>query len=75
MQRAGHVIRIQDDALVKQVWEDNPDGKRPCGHPKKRWKDEVNLNMNTVRVGEEEAEGQRKWRQIVGEAEYQFGYK
>ena len=36
----GHVERMAADRLVKQIFEAEPEGHRPVGRPRTRWKDQ-----------------------------------
>lgn len=46
---ARHIMRLEDHALVKLVWNENPDRRRPPGCPKKRRKDQVVVGENKQR--------------------------
>ena len=38
---AGHVARLEDGNLTKEVARGRPHGRRPPGRPKQRWEDNV----------------------------------
>jgi hypothetical protein len=53
----GHVMRMEDCRIAKQVAECNPQGKRRCGRPVSAWKDGIrdsmqrrNLRMKNVSI-------------------------
>lgn len=71
----GHIIRRDDNANIKHVWGNKPEGSRPRGRPKKRWWDEVRADMRKASVTEEDATDRTGWRQKCGEAKYRLGYK
>ena len=50
---AGHVARMGDDSLVKQITKGVPAGRRPVGRPRMRWSDNVRNDM--VLLGVERA--------------------
>jgi hypothetical protein len=47
---AGHVIRMSDSDLSKQIMKYNPEGKRRAGRPKARWTDAVDNDMRKAGV-------------------------
>ena len=51
---AGHVARMGDDSLVKQIAKGVPAGRRPVGSPRMRWSDNVRNDM--VLLGVERAD-------------------
>lgn len=75
MRWAGHVLRKEDDSLVKNVLLNNPEGRRPPGRPKLRWRDQVRKDLRRLGRREEEAMDREIWRQCVGEAKYHPGYQ
>ena len=72
MRWAGHVARMGEDRGVQRVLVGNPEGKRPLGRPRRRWED--NINMDLKEVGEcrgdwmELAQVRDRWRTLVGTA-------
>lgn len=66
---AGHVKR-QNQRVVKLVWEETPEGKRPLGRPRMRWKDNIAADLRTLNIerAEDLMMDRRKWRQIVKSA-------
>jgi len=49
MRSAGHVARVGDEKGAFRVLVGIPDGKRPHGRPRRRWK--VNIKMDLQEVG------------------------
>ena len=46
---AGHVARMEEGRGVHKVLVGKPEGKRPLGRPRRRWED--NIKMDVVEVG------------------------
>jgi hypothetical protein len=70
MRWAGHVARMREDRGVHRVLVWRPEGKRPLGRPRRRWED--NIKMDLKEVGGcrgdwmELAEDRDSWRAFVG---------
>ena len=47
---AGNVIRSDHSRIIKSVWEKSPDGKRPRGRPRMRWQDNIERDLESLRV-------------------------
>lgn len=71
----GHILRQDAEQTPRTIYESVPEGKRPIGRPKARWKDQIQKDMRRMGLSEEDAGDREKWRQAVGEAKYQLGYK
>jgi hypothetical protein len=50
MRWAGHVARIGKERGVLRVLVGKPEGNRPLGRPRRRWED--NIKMDLQKVGE-----------------------
>ena len=65
----GHVERMNEERLVKRVWEAETKGKRPRGRPRRRWMDGVRKSLDarrlTVEQGVEKVGDREGWREIV----------
>jgi hypothetical protein len=42
---AGHVARMGEGCGVYRVLVGRPEGKRPMGRPRRRWEDNINLDL------------------------------
>ena len=67
---AGHVARMPDDDLVKQVSRGTPYGRRPPGRPRKRWEDNIRADLTLLGVPNPQdwwdlAQNRREWRHLV----------
>ena len=49
MRWAGHVARMGEDGGVHRVLVGKPEGRRPLGRPRRRWED--NIKMDLLEVG------------------------
>jgi hypothetical protein len=51
-----------------------PEGKRPLGRPRRRWKDNIMLDLQELKCGGMDwfdvAEGRDRWRVLVNEVMY-----
>ncbi|XP_054277909.1 uncharacterized protein LOC128996544 [Macrosteles quadrilineatus] len=72
---AGHVLRKEEGSLVRNALNNNPEGRRPPGRPKLRWRDQVRRDLRRMGRREDEAMDRAVWRQCVGEAKYLLGYQ
>jgi hypothetical protein len=59
MRWVGHVARVGEERGVHRVLVGKPEGKRPLGRPRRRWKD--NIKMDVQKVGE----GRRDWTELA----------
>jgi hypothetical protein len=70
MRWAGHVARMGKDRGVYRVLVGKPEGKRPLGRPRRRWED--NIKMDIQEVGGDRgdwmnlAQDRDGWRALVG---------
>jgi hypothetical protein len=51
MRWAGHVMRMGKGRGVYRVLVGKPEGKRPLGRPRRRWEDNINMDLQEVRCG------------------------
>jgi len=69
MRWAGHVARIGERRGVFRVLVGNPKGKRPLGRPKRRWEDNIKMDVQKVGCGGmdwiELAQDRDRWRALV----------
>jgi hypothetical protein len=70
MRQAGHVARMGEDRGVHRVLVGKPQGKRPLGGPRRRWEDNIKMDLQEVGVGHgdwmELAQDRDRWRTLVG---------
>ena len=67
----GHVIRMADERIPKQVLNGTFYNTRPVGRPRTRWADVVQrdaLQMLGIRGWRRRAENRNEWRQLLTEA-------
>jgi hypothetical protein len=50
MRWAGHVVRMGDGRGVYRVLVGRPKGKRPLGRPRRRWEDNISLDLREVGI-------------------------
>jgi len=70
MRWAGHAARMGEDRGVQRVLVGKPEGKRPLGRPRHRWKDNIKMDLQKVGEGRgdwmELAQDRDRWRALVG---------
>jgi hypothetical protein len=70
MRWAGHVARMGEDRGVHRVSVRKPEGKRPLGRPRRRWEDNIKMDLQEVVGGHgdwmELAQDRDRWRALVG---------
>jgi hypothetical protein len=66
---AGHVARIGERKGVNRILVGKPKGKRPLGIPRRRWRDNIRIDLQEVGCGAmdwiELAEDRDRWRVLV----------
>jgi len=50
MRWAGHVVRMGKVRSVFRVFVGRPKGKRPLGRPRRRWEDNIKLDLRDVGI-------------------------
>jgi hypothetical protein len=50
MRWAGHVARMGEGRDVYSVLVVRPEGKRPLGRPRRRWKDDIKLDLREIGI-------------------------
>ena len=69
MRWAGHVARMEEGRGVQKVLVGKPGGKKPLGRPRRRWKDNIKMDLQEVGRGcgdlMELAKDRNRWRALV----------
>ena len=69
MRWAGHVARRVEESGVYRVLVGRPEGKRPPRRPRRRWVDNIRLDLREVGCGYMDwiglAQGRDRWRTLV----------
>ena len=70
MKWAGHVAHMGEGRGVHRVVDGKPEGKRPLGRPRRRWEDNIRMDLQEVRgscgVWMELARDRDRWQALVG---------
>ena len=65
VQILGHVMRMEEDHVVRRVMTKAIPGKRKRGRPKTRWKDVCKSDMQTVGLGEGDEGDRAYWKETI----------
>ena len=69
MRWAGHVARMGEERGVYRVLVRKPEGKRPLGIPRRRWLDNIRVNLQEAGCGYMDCIGlvqdRDRWRTLV----------
>ena len=69
MRWAGHVAQMGERRGVYRVLVRKPQGKRPLGRPKRRWEDNIKMDLQDVGCGDMDriqlAQDTDSWRALV----------
>ena len=68
MRWARHVARMREGRGVHRVLVGKPEGKRPWGRPRRRWEDNIKMDLREVGRGAdwmELAQDRDRWRVLV----------
>ena len=65
----GHVVRMDEERLVKRIYEARVEGNRARGRPRRKWRDGVVSALGSrgldVHEGERQARERKSWKQVV----------
>jgi hypothetical protein len=50
MRWVGHVARMEEGRGVYRVLVERPEGKRPLGGPRRRWEDNIKMDLREIRI-------------------------
>jgi len=71
MRWAGHVARMGEERGVYRVLVRKPEGKRRLGRPRRRWVDNITMDLQEVECGYVDwiglAQDRDRWRTLVSE--------
>ena len=69
MRWAGYVVRIEERRGVYRLLVEKPEGKSPLGRPRRRWEDNIKMNLKEVGCGDmdwiDPAQDRDRWRALV----------
>ena len=69
MRWAGHVARMGEERGVYRVLVGKPEGKRPLGRPRRRWVDNIRMDLQEVGYGQVDwiglAQDRDRWQVLV----------
>jgi hypothetical protein len=69
MRWAGHVARMGEVKGVYNNLVGRPEGRRPLGRPRRRWEDNIGMNLGEIGFGDVDwinlARDREKWRSLV----------
>jgi hypothetical protein len=69
MRLAGHVARIEEKRNAYRLLVEKPERKRPLGRPRRRWVDNIRMDLGEVRWGDVDriglAKDRNRWRALV----------
>jgi hypothetical protein len=69
MRLAGHVARMGEKRNAYRLLVGKPEGKRPLGRPRRRWVDNIRLNLGETGLGDVDwiglAKDRTRWRALV----------
>ena len=69
MRWAGHVARMGEESGVYRVLVEKAEGKRPLGRPRRRWVDNIRMDLQEVGCGYVDwiglAQDRDGWRTLV----------
>ena len=71
----GHLERMEKDRMPKKIFTQELEGTRQRGRPRKRWKEEVERDLQVlgVRRRRELLADRKKWKDIVRQAKAHSG--
>ena len=73
---AGHVARMEEGRCAFKKLTDTPTGKRPLGRPRRRWEDNIRIDLKEIDINArnyvDSVEGRDYWRARMEEGRSAF---
>ena len=70
MRWTGHVAHMREDRVVHRVLVGKPEEKKPLERPRRRWEDNIKMDLQEVGDWMELAQDRDRWRALVGTVRY-----
>ena len=72
MRWAGHVARMEEGRSAFKILTGKPTGKRPLGRPRRRWEDNIRMDLEEIGINAgnwvDSAQVRDYWRVLVNAA-------
>ena len=69
---AGHVARMEESRIAFKILTGKPIGKRPLGRPRRRWEDNIRMDLEVIGIDAgnwvDSAQDRNYWRALVNAA-------
>ena len=69
---AGHLARMEEDMSAFRILTGKPTGKRPLGRPRRRWEDNIRMDLKVIGINArnwvDSAQDRNYWRALVNGA-------
>jgi hypothetical protein len=69
MRWAGHVARMGEVRCAYNILVGRPEGRRPLGRPRRRWEDNIKMDLGKIGFGDVDwihlAQDRDRWRALV----------
>jgi hypothetical protein len=69
MRWAGHVVRLGELRGAYNILVGRPEGRRPLGRPRRRWEDNIKMNLREIGFGDADwihlSQDSNRWRALV----------
>jgi hypothetical protein len=69
MRWAGHVVPMEEKGSAYRLLVEKPEGKRPLGRPRRRWVDNIKMDLGEIGWGGVDwiglVQDRDKWRALV----------
>jgi hypothetical protein len=69
MRWAGHVACMGEVSGAYNILVGRPEGRRPLGRPRRRWEDNIKIDLREIGLGEVDwinlAQDRNRWRAVV----------
>ena len=69
---AGHVARMEEGRSAYKILTGKPTGKRPLGRPRRRWEDNIRMDLKEIVINAgncvDSAQDRIYWRALVNAA-------
>ena len=71
-ENAGHVARMSEGSSAFKILTGKPTGKRPLGRPRRRWADNIRIDLEEIYINAgnwvDSAQDRDYWRALVNAA-------